>query len=586
MLRELQEYAQTHLGGAEPGFAPLGVRWAVSFSWDGRFLGVVELGDPQAKRNPGRRFPKCPHLSQPEMTARGPAKCHFLADTAERLLLLGVADDDRPGQERFHFHLQMLREAAASNPEFATLADALATQDTRQQIQRELVAKGAKPGDKVTFQIGDEFPVEGSDFHPWWQEFRRRLKPPAAGDLRRCLLTGELVVPVRTHDTKIKGLTAVGGRPSGDVLVGFDKEAFESYGLEQSENAACSEDAANQYCQALNDLIDAHSQRLAGALVAHWFKPDVPTAEDPLSWLYAGQSDLDQELDAQRQARQLLTALERGERPDLARNHYYALSLSGNSGRVIVRDWMEGSFADLVANITAWFEDLQIVHRAGGAFAPPPKLLAVLAATQRTLDEVAPPLAARLWRTAVRNEPLPLTFLEQALLRARMDVLQDQPANHARMGLLKAYHLRKARQKGGDGMSDLQPYLNESHPSKAYQCGRLMAVLAALQRSALGDVGAGVVQRYYAAASTTPALVLGRLLRTAQFHLNKLEGGLPYWYEQKLAEISGRLQDQIPRILSLEEQSLFALGYYQQMADLRTKKVVPDNNSQEGENHG
>ena len=57
-------------------------------------------------------------------------------------------------------------------------------------------------------------------------------------------------------------------------------------------------------------------------------------------------------------------------------------------------------------------------------------------------------------------------------------------------------------------------------------------------------------------------------------------------YEQKLAEISGRLQDQIPRILSLEEQSLFALGYYQQMADLRTKKVVPDNHSQEGENHG
>ncbi len=57
---------------------------------------------------------------------------------------------------------------------------------------------------------------------------------------------------------------------------------------------------------------------------------------------------------------------------------------------------------------------------------------------------------------------------------------------------------------------DIKPYLNESHPHPAYQCGRLMAVLAKLQKSALGDVGAGIVQRYYAAASSTPALVLGR----------------------------------------------------------------------------
>jgi len=35
----------------------------------------------------------------------------------------------------------------------------------------------------------------------------------------------------------------------------------------------------------------------------------------------------------------------------------------------------------------------------------------------------------------------------------------------------------------------------------------------------------------------------------------------------------GRLQDAIPRTLDLEQQSLFALGYYQQLADLRTKKT-------------
>lgn len=119
---------------------------------------------------------------------------------------------------------------------------------------------------------------------------------------------------------------------------------------------------------------------------------------------------------------------------------------------------------------------------------------------------------------------------------------------------------------------DLQPYLNEEHPHPAYHCGRLVAVLAGLQRAALGDVGAGVVQRYYAAASSTPALVLGRLTRTSQFHISKLDGGLAYWYESKIAGIWGRIKDVIPTTLSLEEQSLFALGYYQQIAELRVKK--------------
>ena len=111
----------------------------------------------------------------------------------------------------------------------------------------------------------------------------------------------------------------------------------------------------------------------------------------------------------------------------------------------------------------------------------------------------------------------------------------------------------------------MKNYVNPEHPSPAYHCGRLLAVLARLQRAALGDVGAGVVQRYYTAASQTPGLVIGRLAANAKNHLNKLEGGLPYWYENQITEVMGAMDD-IPRILTLEQQSLFALGYYQQLA--------------------
>jgi CRISPR-associated protein Csd1 len=67
-----------------------------------------------------------------------------------------------------------------------------------------------------------------------------------------------------------------------------------------------------------------------------------------------------------------------------------------------------------------------------------------------------------------------------------------------------------------------------------------------------------------------------------------LEGGLVYWYEDLIAEIMGRIKDTVPRTLTLEEQSLFALGYYQQLASLNAgksgkQKDIENNNSNKKE---
>ena len=118
------------------------------------------------------------------------------------------------------------------------------------------------------------------------------------------------------------------------------------------------------------------------------------------------------------------------------------------------------------------------------------------------------------------------------------------------------------------------PFLSENHPNPAYHCGRLMSVLADLQYDALGDVGAGVVQRYYAAASSTPALVLGRLVRNAQFHIAKSK--YPGTFQTRIAGIWSRIQDSVPSTLTLDEQTLFALGYYQQMAADRAARKNKD----------
>ena len=105
-------------------------------------------------------------------------------------------------------------------------------------------------------------------------------------------------------------------------------------------------------------------------------------------------------------------------------------------------------------------------------------------------------------------------------------------------------------------------------------------MLAGLQRSALGDVGAGVVQRYYVAVSQTPGLTLGRLIANSKNHLNKLEGGLAYWYEGQIADIMSKIENSIPATLDLERQGLFALGYYQQVAANRARKNKANNNNE------
>jgi CRISPR-associated protein Csd1 len=75
--------------------------------------------------------------------------------------------------------------------------------------------------------------------------------------------------------------------------------------------------------------------------------------------------------------------------------------------------------------------------------------------------------------------------------------------------------------------------------------------------------------------------VLGRLIRLAQYHISKLDKGLAYWYNTRIADILARIPDGLPVTLTLEEQSLFALGYYQQIAADRSRTSTNNTKNEE-----
>jgi CRISPR-associated protein Csd1 len=583
MLELLAQYAYRQGLEPERGFRRGQVRWAIVCSDTGEVLDVIELGEAGARNNRGQWFAKCPDLSQGELVAGGLTRSHFLVDTAAAVALLGVAPGDNKALAKHEFFIMLLRLASDSMPQLASMAEMLSKPTAISAVQARLRGLKAKPGDKVSFKVGEVYPLESSDWHEWWRSFRPGIagRPENERGSMRCLVTGQLSPPALTH-LKIRGLARYGGQPSGDALISFDKAAFTSYGLEQSANAAASEQAVSAYREALNHLIDETGRNVGGVLVVHWFKKRVSRDDDPFPWLQ--ESDEKQELDARSRARELLTSIRTGRRPDLADNHFYALSLNGAAGRVMIRDWMDGQFEVAVENVLRWFEDLEVADLHGNRHMPPgieQVVTCLLPERKRnqTYDDWTRGLGVvrmALWRSAIRGDAIPYSALARATDQNTMFILSEKLGAEGeargsalmrrRMGLIKAYHVRKAGRGEGQMGSGLGPYLNEDHPDPAYHCGRLMAALDEIQRAALGEVGAGVVQRYYAAASATPALVLGRLVRTSQYHLDKLDIGRKVQLERIVSSIMAKIKDTIPNSLTLEKQSLFALGFYQQKA--------------------
>ena len=116
---------------------------------------------------------------------------------------------------------------------------------------------------------------------------------------------------------------------------------------------------------------------------------------------------------------------------------------------------------------------------------------------------------------------------------------------------------------------------NMNSGSVAYHCGGAMAVLVEIQRSAMPDVNASIVERFFSSAMQTPALVIGRLARMSNHHLEMIDNTwLADKYRENLREVFTAMRtDTLPTTLNLEEQSSFAVGYYQMGAKLSRERL-------------
>ncbi len=114
--------------------------------------------------------------------------------------------------------------------------------------------------------------------------------------------------------------------------------------------------------------------------------------------------------------------------------------------------------------------------------------------------------------------------------------------------------------------------LDPKSTDPAYCCGRAFALLEVIQKDSVdGELNKTIKDSYFSSASTTPSLVFPRLCRLSHHHLAKLDTGHRIHREKQLGDVLNNL-NVFPRLLSLEDQGKFVLGYFQQTKDIYTSK--------------
>lgn len=402
----------------------------------------------------------------------------------------------------------------------------------------------------------------------YWSR-RRVAGAAAAGEDGpfQCLVTGERCPPAEKHPLVKK---VPGGTPSGIAFVSFNDDAFESYGLVRAENAPVSSRAADAYTEALKRLLDdAYPDPRDGTpMPRRSLRLSADTAV--LFWSKGNPEEVNLILDAvdigsPAALQAVYSSVWKGRQFDLDNPAaFYTLTLTGGQGRGTVRGWQETTLGQVLRNLNAYFGDLDLVRPPADAGRPRP-LLGLLRqlAVQGKVDNVPRSLAADLFAAILAGRPFPRAVLDAAVRRGRAEwtLYAD------RASLIKAY-LCRARRAGQlpNDFPEVQRMLDENCPAQAYRLGRLFAVLEKVQQEAT-KASTTIRDRFYGAASATPLVVFPQLLRKVTHHLpNSLR---PRFYEKLLQEIfHGLPPEAFPTTLSLEQQGLFAIGYYHESQSL------------------
>lgn len=396
----------------------------------------------------------------------------------------------------------------------------------------------------------------------WAIHYKNRLSAENAL-IGVCSVTGLKDAIPKTH-SKIKGVC--GSQPSGAGLITYNTEAFLSYNKEQNENSSVGEVAAFKYVAALNKMLEYGSRntmRLGKTTVVFWSEGTNDIVEGFFNIPINSSKIMEEE---EEKINNLLKEAKNGliynhVNPDLP---FYILGLSPNSSRLSVDYWYQSSAGEIIQNVLKHTLDTELISNWENTKYP---------TIHRVLYYLIPNEKERknntfimddIFRSIIRGGNYPINAYVKALNRLKIKI------EYTLISFIKAYLTRKKGLRSSYLMK-----LDTNNNNSGYLAGRLLAVLEKAQRDSV-SVNLTLRDRYWALASMNPAKAIPVLLRQANCYL----GDKPYL--NKIIREILECVDTWPKILSIEDQGMFALGYYHQNTHLYTKK---ENMEKEKENN-
>jgi len=595
IFQALYELAQRERLLDDGAYEPQPVAYLIKLGRGGEYLGYsAPRLDPvldSKGRTKGR--PRPPARSIPRRSDRtSGAKAEFLVDKAEYVFGIdprGERDSARLAERRALFREFVGRASDALDSD---AVHAVATFLDR-EVPYELLAlttpekeseKLERSGELFAFVYEPDggVPVhESPEVRAW---FTAELDNDGDDRVGQCLVTGKDGLRLARLHAKPKNIPPKSKTKGGVPLTSVNGEAFKSYQLGDIQCAPISREANVAIETALNRLLDPTYKRPDGTpceprnvsispdtVLLFWARE-----EARLDWF--GQIEHEP---PEKVSELLRSPFKSAHAPIEDPAAFFALILSGTQGRAIVRSFVQSTVAKVARAIDRYRDEVRIVRPYGegpGSFALRDYRRALV--PRRDLDLLPPALATDLYLAIVLDRPFPQSILQTIVRRNRVEFLprrdrgegRDDQILSIRCSLLKAWLTRNRKE-------NISVALDRQRTDPPYRLGRLLATIDHLQQDALGNVNATIVDRYYGSASSTPESVFPTLLRRSQHHLGKLrreKPGLAVNTEKLLQEIVSDLQ-RFPKTMTLEDQGLFALGFYHQRQDFFTKKEDKQN---------
>ncbi len=552
---------------SRPGWGSSKVSYGLELSDDGDVIALLSLQHTQQR---GQKMIAAPR----EMTVPMPVKrtgigvsANFLCDNSS--YLLGVDEKGKPERTQACFaaakqlHLNLLG-AAQSPAARAVVAFFTKWEPAKAAGHPALIGRWADLMKSVNlvFWYRDAPVSEDPEVRALWQNY---YKQDIDDSTVCCLVTGQHAPPEKVHPA-IKGVW--GAQSAGAALVSFNAPSFCSYG---QEYASIGRDAAFAYTTALNHLLAdrEHVRRIGDTTVVCWAEGGQSAYQDAgLSALYG---DTITEHDLWSALSQLAAGqpVEWDETPLDPSIRFYVLGLAPNAGRLSVRFFWQNSFGTLAHNVLQHYRALEIERPSYDDREILPVWQLLRETVNKKSKDAMPSkqMAGDVLRAVLTGEPYPATLLQGVMLRIRA----ERDITRGKAAILQAYYLRDRNAQLPKEV--LKMASKDDSKYIPFVLGRVFSVFEALQQSANPGINATIKDRYFNAASATPAMVFPVLLNLAQKHVRKLSENLKIYYEKQIGDLLNRIEGiKYPTRMTIPEQGSFHLGYYYQTQKRFTKK--------------